>query len=384
MSAPECTRRIHFRIDHFRIDHFRIDHFRIDRSRIGHSRIGCCQIGRWSGKLSLPLLLVGCLLATLPCGSTSNLSGHATSFSDRGAAGMRPTSGRAISSPIPRHEEVSCSGFFNGGVFHWVASDRVAISSVAISSVASDRVASDRVASDRVASDWVSEGARGLSRSARFPWYDSARDDVRPIHPETPRDLAGNRDSTWEKGDLSESSPQPTSRRRSETLSTFLRVVSWISLILVALAVAFGLAWALLRRDSSGAEPARRRTVSKEKASWQIEQLPFDLAPENLDLRGEAQRLLETGDFRQALIYLYGYQLAYLDQHHLIQLERGKTNRQYLSQLRSEPHLRALFEQTMVLFEDVYFGGRDVTRSQVTAGWERLDEFARHLEAQQP
>lgn len=354
MSAPECTRRIHFRIDRF---------------RIGHSRIGCCQIGRWSGKLSLPLLLVGCLLAVLPCASTSNLSGNATSFSDRGAAGMPPTSGRAISSPIPRHEEVSCSGSFNGGVFHWFAADRVAIS---------------RVASDRVASDWVSEGARGLSRSARFPWYDSARDDVRPIHPETPRDLAGNRDSTWEKGDPSESSRQPTSRRRSETLSTFLRVVSWISLILVALAVAFGLAWALLRRDSSGAEPARRRTLSKEKASWQIEQLPFDLAPENLDLRGEAQRLLETGDFRQALIYLYGYQLAYLDQHHLIQLERGKTNRQYLSQLRSEPHLRALFEQTMVLFEDVYFGGRDVTRSQVTAGWERLDEFARHLEAQQP
>jgi hypothetical protein len=374
LSAPECTRRIHFRIDRF---------------RIGHSRIGCCQIGRWSGKLSLPLLLVGCLLATLPCASTSNLSDNATSFSDRGAAGMRPTSGRAISSPIPRHEEVSCSGSFSRGVFHWVASDRVAparmaISRVASDRVASDRVASDRVASDRVASDWVSEGARGLTRSARFPWYDSTRDDVRPIHPETPRDLAGNRDSTWEKGDPSESSPQPTSRRRSETLSTFLRVVSWISLILVALAVAFGLAWALLRRDSSGAEPARRRTLSKEKASWQIEQLPFDLAPENLDLRGEAQRLLETGDFRQALIYLYGYQLAYLDQHHLIQLERGKTNRQYLSQLRSEPHLRALFEQTMVLFEDVYFGGRDVTRSQVNAGWERLDEFARHLEAQQP
>ena len=40
------------------------------------------------------------------------------------------------------------------------------------------------------------------------------------------------------------------------------------------------------------------------------------------------------GDYGMAIIYAYAYQLVELDQHHAIQLRKGKTNRQYLRELR--------------------------------------------------
>jgi hypothetical protein len=204
--------------------------------------------------------------------------------------------------------------------------------------------------------DWVAEGAESLARTARFPWYDRNRDEVRPIHPLPSRDLSGNRHSTWE--DAAQTSSQTWNFSRAvQITNSILSALAWFTLALFAGLLAFALGWAFLKREASQAQPTSRRRFAVEDVAFQIEQLPFALDAKQLDFLAEARRCFEAGDYQRAAVYLFSYQLVYLDQHQLIRLERGRTNRQYLSQLRHNPQLQTLFEPTMVLFEEVFFGG---------------------------
>jgi argininosuccinate synthase len=71
---------------------------------------------------------------------------------------------------------------------------------------------------------------------------------------------------------------------------------------------------------------------------------------------------------------------AILDKANRIRLVRGKTNRQYLGELRESPELADLVGQTMIAFEDVFFGERTLTREQFEACYRRLDQFHAELE----
>jgi len=227
--------------------------------------------------------------------------------------------------------------------------------------------------------DWVAKGAQSLTRSARFPWYDRNLDEVKPIRPLRSRDLEGNRNSTWE--DAAQPASQTNLRRVAGTLNPILSVLAWLLLGLFAALLAFALGWAFLRREASQAQPTNRRKFAVEDVALQIEQLPFVVDASQLDFLAEARRCFDAGDYPRAAIYLFSYQLVYLDQHRLIHLERGRTNRQYLRQLSRTPRLQSLFEPTMILFEEVYFGGRPVARSQLEAAWQRLDAFHQQLES---
>jgi hypothetical protein len=222
--------------------------------------------------------------------------------------------------------------------------------------------------------DWVQEGAESLSRTARIPWYDRSQDEVRPVHPRTPEDLAGNRHSAWEKSfEFPTRSWDFSSWRRA--LGDVFQVLMWVLLVGLAVLLGFGLGWALLRQEASQARTTSPQGFRVHDVAHQIDQLPLVLDPTQLDLLAEARRCHDAGDYSRAAIYLFSYHLVYLDQQHLIRLERGTTNRQYLRQLRDHPLLRSLFEPTMTLFEEVFFGGRQVTREQMDAAWQRLDTF---------
>jgi hypothetical protein len=96
----------------------------------------------------------------------------------------------------------------------------------------------------------------------------------------------------------------------------------------------------------------------------------------------EVRRLYEAGNYDQAVIYFFSFQLVQLDHHQFIRLEKGKTNRQYLRELHAHRSLRGLVEQVMLLFEDVFFGGRQLSRNQFDVCWQRLDEFHIQLESE--
>jgi hypothetical protein len=98
------------------------------------------------------------------------------------------------------------------------------------------------------------------------------------------------------------------------------------------------------------------------------------------DLLGQARRYYEAGNYAEAIIYLFSYQLVELDRHGFVHLERGKTNRQYVREAQRAPEaksggLHKILDQTMVAFEDVFFGARDLDRRRFEQCWSRLDEF---------
>ncbi len=103
-------------------------------------------------------------------------------------------------------------------------------------------------------------------------------------------------------------------------------------------------------------------------------------SPKHTDLLAAARAYLEAGDLGNAIVHVFAYQLVELDKHHLIQLTRGKTNRQYLGELRTHPKFIDLLTPTMLAFEDFFFGHHELSGPRFQACWKDLDDFHQHLE----
>ena len=93
------------------------------------------------------------------------------------------------------------------------------------------------------------------------------------------------------------------------------------------------------------------------------------------NLLEEARRHYRDGDYGEAIIYLFSYQLVQLDKHQLIRLAKGKTNRQYVRELGPRVELGYLLTTTMQAFEDVFFGNHSIDRVRFESCWLRLEEF---------
>ena len=63
-----------------------------------------------------------------------------------------------------------------------------------------------------------------------------------------------------------------------------------------------------------------------------------------------------------------------------MRLTKGKTNRQYVRELRREIDLKSILSNTMLTFEDVFFGNYPLERSRFERCWNRLEEFHGLLE----
>ena len=77
---------------------------------------------------------------------------------------------------------------------------------------------------------------------------------------------------------------------------------------------------------------------------------------------------------------LFSYLLVEMDQHQLIRLAKGKTNRQYLREIGRRRSLRGLVERTMIAFEAVFFGHHGLDREGFEACWSQVAEFQRLVE----
>ena len=120
-------------------------------------------------------------------------------------------------------------------------------------------------------------------------------------------------------------------------------------------------------RILSGITWAKQWAACGRRAGWQRAEI--------ID-RGVGNR----GDFNRAVVYLYGYQLVQLDKRQQIELAKGKTNRQYLWELRSRREMKNLLEPTVVAFEDTFFGEHDLDRSRFESLWQNVDRFHQLLE----
>ncbi len=224
----------------------------------------------------------------------------------------------------------------------------------------------------------VQSGRDALTERANFPWYDEDSDSIRRIDVRTPKEPAAHRNSTWQAKPYQPkaASSRPTVRR--SFLGGLVQTVVWGGLLcLLAILIA------LLVRAFINAEPVRNEQVVPDEPRSEedlIENLPFDVGRPQTNLLSEARRHYEQGAYGEAIIYLFSYQLVRLDQHHLIRVTRGKTNRQYLGELVSRPGLHAMLGRTMVAFEDVFFGEHVLDRKRFEDCWLGLDEFHRRLD----
>lgn len=108
--------------------------------------------------------------------------------------------------------------------------------------------------------------------------------------------------------------------------------------------------------------------------------LPFEPKPTSDDPLSAAERAMQAENYDDAIAYLYGYMLLALDQSRLLQLQKGKTNRMYLHELRNLGPLREKVEAAMLTFESSYFGKHPVSREQFLAVWQQLGTFHQLLQ----
>jgi hypothetical protein len=217
----------------------------------------------------------------------------------------------------------------------------------------------------------VEAGRKALQGSAEFPWYDQDRDSVKRVDVQPPKDLA-NRKSKWQR------QPWNSPKGIPEWLIQVLEVLGWTILAVAIFLVIYFLIKAVMWGDwRSGVSGSA--AVELHGDIDRIEALPFQLQRPRGDLLAEARRCYEAGQYGEAMIYLYSYQLVELDRHQLIRLSKGKTNRQYLREVRPRRGLSDILFRSMVAFEDVFFGQHPMDRPRFETCWQGLDEFHQHL-----
>jgi hypothetical protein len=226
----------------------------------------------------------------------------------------------------------------------WLA---IAVVSVTIGSRA-DQTACAQAEVDEA----VTAGAESLDSWWDYPWYDSQNDSIRRI------DLKSKRAAN---------SPNPTGGGGGTWSWDWL---GWLLIALVVAAILFMLLRVYLNRDARRNAAGAAALAGAPASVDRLEELPFQLDRPADDLLTAARHAYEQGNFDQAIIFLYSHQLLELDKRQAIRLTKGKTNRQYLRELRTRPALVPLLATSMVAFEDVFFGGHSLGRERFEAAWQ--------------
>ena len=224
----------------------------------------------------------------------------------------------------------------------------------------------------------VEAGREALDGAVDFPWYDAESDGLRRLDVEPPKDPK-NRGSKWERGVRKRKARTPWST--PDWLWTMLEVLGWTMLVMALVAVGYLLVRAFVAAESGFAsgEAVKEGELGAGDVD-RVDSLPFQLKAPQTDLLSEARRQYDLGNYRDAIIYLYSYQLVTLDKHQLIRLTKGKTNREYLREIRRRGDLFGLLRVTMLAFEDVFFGNHPLDRGRFESCWSGLDAFHRSLE----
>lgn len=238
------------------------------------------------------------------------------------------------------------------------------------------------------AEDAIQQGRDALNRSGQYPWYDPSTDGLKRLDPARVKSNRSQDRSSSSGQDGGRRSSQneidPSFRFGSTVLGGLFQAAGGMLLVLLLIALIAILLMAYLKlRHRNAQERSILKGHQKSVDQPAIERLPFDPGLETSELLSAVERNYESGNYAQAMIYLFSYQLLHLDKHHLIRLIRGRTNRQYLFQLRARDSLFRLIEQSIIAFEDVFFGKIPFDRWRFENCWQRLEEFHQLVEEAQ-
>ena len=203
----------------------------------------------------------------------------------------------------------------------------------------------------------IEAAGNALARNGDLPWYDPESDDFRAAEVEPPRQRTMNNNTF---------------------LSNVLVYVGWVLLAVFLVYLVFLIARAFLNQEVRESVVVEREVAGADIS--RVEELPVALGKAPADYLDEAQRLYRRGDYALAVVYLFSHQLLQLDRRHWVRLVKGKTNRQYLREIRrsssrGSEQVAAMFDGTVLLFEEVFFGKRLPPRDRLDEVWNNIDRF---------
>jgi hypothetical protein len=217
-------------------------------------------------------------------------------------------------------------------------------------------VATDARAAEVAPGAAVTAGREALKQHRDAPWYDAKTDVARRITLSPP--------------------PAPAAPSTPWNLNfNWVSYVIWTLMVVVLAVLVWLMIQAFINRERRLAQRHGSTVDVTGTHADRIEQLPIPVRRPAGDLLSEARYHYENGNYREAIVYLYSHELVELDKQQLIQLSRGKTNRQYLREIKSRQALRELMEQTVTTFEDAFFGHLDIGRQRFEFCWNRLSDF---------
>jgi hypothetical protein len=253
---------------------------------------------------------------------------------------------------------------------------QLAASGGGVAALASERSMEDpdyavEVAGNALGNDWSQN------------WYDPETDNIRPLKLRVPKQpsqqaqqssgSSQTRSAFWDWLDSWLQGLHP-----SLDAAALLEFLFWITAIVVAVYLGSFLVRKYLRDQRQ--RFAKLQMVDPRAHSVdRVEALPMVVDEAVHDLLAEAHRLQQSGDLSGAITYLFSHQLLELDKAHLVQLVKGKTNRQYLRELRRnarqpEP-LAQIVRETVELFEATFFGGRTPSQASFASCWNQVQQF---------
>lgn len=228
-------------------------------------------------------------------------------------------------------------------------------------------------------------------------WYDSDKGIV-PIEVRPKVDDSLNRDSRWLPKPDKVAKPKPAAANTGNTGNglfnsgiTFANVLGWLLLIL-AIGTILGLIVYLMSKaelDLTGNPAGKRGSGANdgapdEQTIQRMQHLPAELRRTDVNLRSEAERLMNAGQYDQAIILLFGHQLLTLDRAGLLRLNRGKTNRKYVRETRAvDPAIAQSLSQTVTSFERSYFGRHTISEGEFSELWQHNTAMEQSVAAMQ-
>lgn len=219
-----------------------------------------------------------------------------------------------------------------------------------------------------------------LRKLPKNKWYDRQEDAYSPPRGTT-ADRAGDnelRKTGWLA--KAKATQQPGASRRgmwnwraaySEWIST--AIITGLGLVLLAIVAL--LAWHSLRSymPARYQQPTTSPGVTIDPA--RVTDLPFEVSATGTSPLAYADELQRAGRYDEAIIWVFAYLLLALDNGRYIHLQKGKTNRMYLREIRKHPDLANMIEPYMHAFEDVFFGKHPISKQRFMELWEKLDAF---------
>ncbi len=222
----------------------------------------------------------------------------------------------------------------------------------------------------------VETGKEAMDQSPAMPWYDAETDDFTTVNVKPPRPPV-----------LSSTSGTSGSWNLF-SFGGLIQLFGWLGLATLLAWLFYLISKAYLRRELMESESFDEQAPTSHDVT-RIEELPLSLPSTVDNYLAEAERLYRAGDIAQAIVYLFSHQLLELDRRHWIRLVKGKTNRQYLREIRRSPAsastsasgplvagpLADSFGQTVLLFEEVFFGKRMPPKRQIESCWQQIATF---------